>query len=55
VPSRRGLRLLHSVLRPTPAGRRPSHADAQGLVFPSDEHAIQRDPNEVIIGMQLSS
>ena len=114
VPSQRGLRLLHSALRPTPGRRRPSHADARGpdhhnpahgaaqrervrrlrLVleggnhppqpqithhapacrnpqrprqrprhrfrvradsqptpFPSNEHAIQHDPNEVIIGM----
>jgi hypothetical protein len=27
----------------------------RSLVLPSNEHAIQRDPNEVIIGMQLSS
>jgi hypothetical protein len=42
VPSQRGLRLLHSALRPTPAGRRPGHADARGPDHHDPAHGAAR-------------
>ena len=56
VPSQRGLRLPHSALRPQrPRQRPPSHdfgsSRIGSLALPSNEHSIQRDPNEVIIVM----